>query len=246
MIIKKRLFGLIGKNISYSFSKEYFLYKFNKENITQTRYEIFDLLSINNFESIIRKYLNLQGVNVTIPYKKEVIQYVNDLSNEASAIGAVNTIKIKDNSIIGYNTDAFGFKKSFVKKIHFFHRKALILGFGGTTQAIIYTLKQLKIPYLIVSRNKKGDISYKEINEFILNKYKIIIHCTPVGTFPSTEKFPLLPYEFLTKDHYLYDLIYNPIESNFLKKGAERGATVKNGLEMLYIQAELAWDLWNQ
>lgn len=246
MIIEERLFGLIGKNISYSFSKKYFMSKFNQENITQTHYEIFDLLHINNFEHILRKYVNLQGVNVTIPYKKEIIQYVNDLSDEASAIRAVNTIKIKNNYIIGYNTDAFGFKKSFVKNLQFTHKKALVLGNGRTTQAVIYILKQLKIPYLIVSRNKKGDISYNEINEFILNKYKIIIHCTPVGTYPTTDQYPLFPYEFISKDHYLYDLVYNPVESKFLKKGVKRGAIIKNGLEMLYIQAELAWDLWNQ
>lgn len=245
-MIKERLFGLIGKNISYSFSKEYFSKRFHNENITQTRYEIFDLPSINSFEHILRKYPNLQGLNVTIPYKKEVIQYVNDLSNEASTIGAVNTIKIKDNSIIGHNTDAFGFKKSFVKNIQLPHKKALVLGNGGAAKAVIYVLKQLKIPYLIVSRNKNCDLSYQEINEFILNKYKIIIQCTPMGTFPTIDQSPLIPYKFLTKDHYFYDLVYNPIESKFLKKGAERGAIVKNGLEMLYIQAELSWDIWNQ
>lgn len=246
-MIEERLFGLIGKNISYSFSKQFFTKKFYKENITHTRYEIFDLPDINHFEHILRKYPNLQGVNVTIPYKQAVIQYVNYLSEEAYAISAVNTIKIKDNSIIGYNTDAFGFKKSFVKNLQFFHKKALVLGNGGAAQAVIYVLKQLKVPYLIVSRNKICDISYKEINEMshILNDYKIIIHCTPLGTFPTTDQSPLIPYELLTKEHYLYDLVYNPAESKFLKKGAERGALVKNGLEMLHIQAELAWDLWN-
>lgn len=246
MMIKERLFGLIGKNISYSFSKEYFRYKFIKEKIMHTRYEIFDLPHIKKFEYFLNKNPNLQGVNVTIPYKKEIIQYINDLSDEANTISAVNTIKIKNNSIIGYNTDAFGFKKSFIKNLQFTHKKALILGNGGATQAIIYVLKQLKIPYLIVSRKKKGDLSYKEINEFMLKTYKIIIQSTPVGTFPSIDNSPFIPYEFLTKDHYLYDLVYNPVESKFLKKGAERGAIVKNGFEMFYIQAELSWDLWNQ
>jgi shikimate dehydrogenase len=246
MMIEERLFGLIGKNISYSFSKEYFRYKFNKEKITNSRYEILDLPSIKNFEKNLKKYPNLRGINVTIPYKKEIIQYVNDLSDEASAISAVNTIRIKDNSILGYNTDAFGFKKSFVKNLQSTHKNAIILGNGGATQAIIYVLKQLKVPYLIISRNKKGDISYKEINDFLLKKYKIIIQCTPLGTFPTTNQSPLIPYKLLTKDHYLYDLVYNPVESKFLKKGAKMGAIVKNGLEMLYIQAELSWDLWNQ
>ncbi|AGC66815.1 shikimate dehydrogenase substrate binding subunit [Candidatus Uzinura diaspidicola str. ASNER] len=245
MMLEERLFGLIGKNISYSFSKQYFLNKFNKENITKTRYGIFDLAYINNFEHILRKYPNLQGVNITIPYKKEVIQYVNYLSDEAYAISAVNTIKIKENSLIGYNTDIFGFKKTFAKHLLSTHKKALVLGNGGAAKAVIYVLKQLKVPYLIVSRNKKGDISYKEINEILLNQYKIIIHCTPIGTYPTTDQYPLIPYQFLTKDHYLYDLVYNPLESKFLKKGTESGAIVKNGLEMLYIQGELGWDLWN-
>lgn len=245
-MIKERLFGLIGKNISYSFSKDYFKKKFNKEKITQTRYEIFDLPDINKFEHFLRKKAFLQGVNVTIPYKKAVIKYVNDLSNEAYAIRAVNTIKIKDNRIIGYNTDAFGFKKSFVKNLQLKTAKALVLGNGGAAQAIIYVLKQLKIPYLIVSRKKNCDIYYNEINDFILKKYKIIINCTPLGTYPITDQYPLIPYEFLTKDHYLYDLVYNPVESEFLKKGSESGAFVKNGLEMLHMQAELAWDIWNQ
>lgn len=246
MIVDERLFGLIGKNISYSFSKEYFFNKFNKENITKARYEIFDLPYINNFEHIIRKHPNLQGVNVTIPYKKEVIKYVNYLSDEAYSINAINSIKIKENRLIGYNTDVFGFKKTFIKYLQYNHKKALVLGTGGAAQAVIYVLKELKIPYLIVSRNKKGDISYKEINEILLNQYKIIIHCTPIGTYPSTDKYPLIPYQFLSKNHYLYDLIYNPLESKFLKKGTESGAIVKNGLEMLYIQGELGWDLWNQ
>lgn len=246
MIIEERLFGLIGKNISYSFSKQYFIKKFNKENITNIRYKIFDLPYINNFEHFLRKYHSLKGINVTIPYKKEVIQYVNHLSTEALAISAVNTIKIKENSLIGYNTDAFGFKKTFIKKLQSTHKKALVLGNGGAAQAVIYVLKKLKIPYLIVSRNKKGDISYKEINEILLNQYQIIVHCTPIGTFPTIDQFPLIPYQFLTKYHYLYDLVYNPVDSKFLKKGTESGAIVKNGLEMLYIQGELGWDLWNQ
>ncbi len=201
---------------------------------------------INNFESFIRKYPNLKGVNITIPYKKEIIQFVNYLSNEALEISAVNTIKIKENSLLAYNTDAFGFKKSFVKHLKETHKKALVLGNGGAAKAVIYVLKQLKIPFLIVSRDKKGDISYKEINEIILNQYKIIINCTPLGTFPRTDQCPFIPYQFMTKDHYLYDLVYNPVESKFLKKGIESGAIVKNGIEMLYIQAELSWDLWNQ
>jgi len=245
-MIEERLFGLIGKNISYSFSKEYFLNKFNKENITQSHYDIFDLPYINNFEHLLRSYPNIRGVNITIPYKKDIIQYVNYLSDEALSISAVNTIKIKENSLIAYNTDAFGFKKSFVKHLHSTHKKALVLGNGGAAQAVIYVLKQLNLPYLIVSRNKKGDLSYKEINEKLLTQYNIIVHCTPIGTYPSSDRCPLIPYQFLTKNHYLYDLVYNPVESKFLKKGIESGAIVKNGLEMLYIQGELAWDLWNQ
>lgn len=243
---KDRLFGLIGKNISYSFSKKYFTEKFRDEKIPKARYELFDLPDIENFIPLLARYPELSGLNVTIPYKEDIIPYLTELKAQAREIGAVNTIKIKGDERIGYNTDVYGFEKSFIKHLLPEHRQALVLGRGGAAKAVGYVLKKMGIPFQVVSRGKeKARFSYDSLDKSILEEHQIIINCTPLGTYPYTDQCPLLPYQYLGAQHYLYDLVYNPLESLFLKKGKARGALTQNGLEMLYLQAELAWEIWN-
>ena len=242
---KSKKFGLIGKNIDYSFSKKYFLEKFKKENLDYT-YSNFDIVNISEIESILQNN-SISGYNVTIPYKEEIIKFLDEIDEVAKDIGAVNTIKKIDNKNIGFNTDIIGFEKSLLPLIeNKIPKNALILGSGGASKAIKYVLKKLKITYSTVSRKEgKSEFVYENLNEVILNKFKMIINCSPVGTFPNINNCPNIPYEFLTKDHILYDLVYNPIESLFLKKGRKLGCKTKNGLEMLEIQANESWSVWN-
>ena len=242
---KSKKFGLIGKNIDYSFSKKYFSEKFKKENLDYT-YSNFDIVNISEIESILQNN-SISGYNVTIPYKEEIIKFLDEIDEVAKDIGAVNTIKKIDNRNIGFNTDAIGFEKSLLPLIeNKIPKNALILGSGGASKAIKYVLKKLKINYSTVSRKEgKSEFVYENLNEVILNKFKMIINCSPVGTFPNINNCPNIPYKFLTKDHILYDLVYNPIESLFLKRGRELGCKTKNGLEMLEIQANESWSVWN-
>ena len=215
---KSRKFGLIGKNIDYSFSKKYFSEKFKKENLDCT-YSNFDIENISLIESILQKN-GISGYNVTIPYKQEIIKFLDEIDEVAKAIGAVNTIKKIDNKNIGFNTDSIGFEKSLIPLIE--NKKpdsALILGGGGASKAVKYVLKKIKINYSTVSRKEgKSEFIYENLNDVIINRFKMIINCSPVVTFPYINNCPNIPYEFLTKDHILYDLVYNPIESLFLKK----------------------------
>ena len=242
---KSRKFGLIGKNIDYSFSKKYFSEKFKKENLDCT-YSNFDIENISLIKSILQKN-GISGYNVTIPYKQEIIKFLDEIDEVAKAIGAVNTIKKIDNKNIGFNTDCIGFEKSFLPLIE--NKKpdsALILGGGGASKAVKYVLKKLKINYSTVSRKEgKSEFIYENINDVIINRFKMIINCSPVGTFPNINKCPNIPYKHLTKEHVLYDLVYNPIESLFLRRGRELGCKTKNGLEMLEIQANESWRIWN-
>ena len=242
---KSRKFGLIGKNIDYSFSKKYFSEKFKKENLDCT-YSNFDIENISLIESILQKN-GISGYNVTIPYKQEIIKFLDEIDEVAKAIGAVNTIKKIDNKNIGFNTDCIGFEKSLIPLIE--NKKpdsALILGGGGASKAVKYVLKKLKINYSTVSRKEgKSEFIYENLNDVIINRFKMIINCSPVGTFPNINKCPNIPYKHLTKEHILYDLVYNPIESLFLRRGRELGCKTKNGLEMLEIQANESWRIWN-
>lgn len=236
-----KTYGLIGKNISYSFSRNYFANKFKKEDIKNSQYINFDIDNLSELNNIFNT--DNFGFNVTIPYKEAIIPYLDSLDFHAEKIGAVNTIKLENGKKIGFNTDWIGFKKSIEPLLNSHHTKALILGTGGASKAVIYALDQLKIETLMVSRY--GEISYEDLSEEIIQNHAIIINCTPVGTFPNIDAAPEIPYHFITKNHLAYDLIYNPAETLFLKKCKEKGAVVKNGLEMLEIQAEASWKIWN-
>lgn len=241
-----KTFGLIGKNISYSFSRTYFIEKFKKENI-DAKYYNFDLEEINQFRDVIKEMPDLGGLNVTIPYKQEIITFLDDLAPEAREIGAVNTIQIKGNRLIGYNTDYIGFSESIKPLLKSHHNKALILGTGGASKAIAYALKKLDIEYKFVSRSSgKGKLGYDDLSEEVIKDHNIIINTTPVGTFPDVEEYPEFPVENLTKNHLVYDLIYNPEITQLLALAKKQGATVKNGLKMLELQAESAWNIWNK
>jgi shikimate dehydrogenase len=246
-IVRKR-FGLLGRNINYSFSKGYFTDKFNNENFAGCTYENFDIPEIASFPEIIKNTSNLKGLNVTIPYKETVIPFLDKLSKNAAQIGAVNTIKItKKGKLKGYNTDYYGFKKSLEPLLQPHHKKALILGTGGASKGVAFALDELNIPYTFVSREaKENAIDYSRINATTFDNYQIIINSTPVGTSPNVDAFPLIPYEFFTDKHIAYDLIYNPAETQFLKNAKQQGAQIKNGLDMLIFQAEKAWKIWNK
>ncbi|MFG6686165.1 shikimate dehydrogenase family protein [Mariniflexile sp. HNIBRBA6329] len=239
--------GLLGKNISYSFSRAYFKEKFENEQITDTTYENFDIESIDLFPSIIKNTKNLKGLNVTIPYKEVVIPFLDKVNKKAKAIGAVNTIKItKKGKLVGYNTDCYGFKKTLKPFLKPQHKSALILGTGGASKAIAYTFKELGIPYHYVSRKQSETVSftYDSLTETDIKNHQIIINSTPLGTFPNVEDCPNIPYNGITDNHILFDLIYNPEETKFLRLGKEQQATTINGLNMLKLQAEKAWSIW--
>lgn len=241
--------GLIGFPLGHSFSKNYYLNKFERENITTIDYDLYAIENIESFEKLYHTDKSFKGFNVTIPHKVAVIPFLHELSEEAIAIGAVNCITINQDGpspiLKGFNTDAYGFEESLKPLLKSNHQRALVLGNGGAAKAVLYTLEKLTIPHLIVSRSKEnGDITYDELNEELLAEYQIIINCSPVGTFPKTDQCPAIPYEALNSDHLLYDLIYNPEETLFLQKGKEKGATIKNGYEMLILQADKNWEIW--
>ena len=239
--------GLLGKNISYSFSKTYFKEKFKSEGIIDTEYGNFDLETIDLFPSLIKNTKNLKGLNVTIPYKEAVLPYLDKINKKAKAIGAVNTIKItKKGKLVGYNTDCYGFKKTIKPFLKKHHKNALILGTGGASKAIAYTFKELGIAYHYVSRKQSENINftYDSLTEYNIKDHQIIVNCTPLGTFPNVEDSPNIPYHAINNSHILFDLIYNPEETKFLKFGKAQQATTINGLNMLKLQAEKAWAIW--
>ena len=244
--------GLIGYPLGHSFSAGYFKNKFETEKIEGYSYQNFEISTIDLFPKIISDNPELLGLNVTIPYKEAVIPFLDELSPEAAAIGAVNTIKIiRKNGTIklkGFNTDCHGFKESLKPFLASNHYNALILGTGGAAKAVEYILKEIGIEVMYVSRNasKKNEISYEVLNEIAMKRFPLIINSTPLGMFPKTEVCPDIPYEYLDKNNLLFDLIYNPEETLFLKKGREKGAITLNGLQMLKLQAEKAWEIWTE
>ncbi|AWI27049.1 shikimate dehydrogenase family protein [Flavobacterium pallidum] len=242
-----RQFGLIGRNIDYSFSKAYFTEKFRSEGLEGNTYENFDIADITGFQDIIENNPDLSGLNVTIPYKETVMPFLDKLSKKAKAIGAVNTIKFtKKGKLKGYNTDWFGFTKSIAPLLKTEHKKALILGTGGASKAVAFALEKLGIGYIFVSRNEgRNTITYEQLSPYMMSEYLVVINCTPLGTSPDINAFPDVPYEYFTPEHIAYDLIYNPSETTFLAKAAALGATTKNGHDMLIFQAEKAWEIWN-
>ena len=238
-------FGLIGKDISYSFSKKFFTQKFINEGLNNCSYENYDISSIFELLEVIND-TKIKGLNVTIPYKESVIELLNHIDPIAKKIGAVNTIKIdKQNKLLGYNTDYIGFKQSLESNISN-QKRALVLGTGGASKAIVYALKTLNIKTLLVSRKKREEsITYEDISNQIIKDHTIIINCTPLGTYPNIEECPKIPYQYITERHLCYDLIYNPIKTKFLILSEKEGASIINGNEMLKNQAIESWKIWN-
>lgn len=245
-----RTFGLIGYPLSHSFSKKFFTEKFETENIEGCKYELFPMADAREMMDLIEGNSSLCGLNVTIPHKLNVMPFLTELDNAAAEIGAVNCIAIDRKGetpfLKGYNTDAYGFETSLQPLLESHHQKALIFGDGGAAKAVKYVLNKLGIPFLVVVRNPApGAILYSAITAEILDEYQLLIDTTPLGMLPNLDSFPPIPYQFLTPKHLAYDLVYNPEETAFLTKAKEKGAKIKNGLEMLYLQAERSWFIWN-
>lgn len=242
-----RLFGLIGFPLSHSFSKKYFTEKFEEEGLTNCRYELFPIPSIDMLAGILQTHTELEGLNVTVPYKRQVLSFLDSSKNIPAGVDACNCIQIKNGKLIGHNTDVIGFEKSFTPLIKSHHKKALILGNGGATSAVVYVLKKLSIDFIVVSRelHNNSSLTYKDVDEQVLKECNIIINTTPLGMSPNENTCPDIPYQFISDNHLLYDLIYNPAKTLFLQKGEERGAAIKNGEEMLILQAEESWKIWN-
>jgi len=244
-------YGLVGYPLKHSFSIGYFNEKFSSEKI-EAEYINFEIPDINNFPEIIEANPNLHGLNVTIPYKEKVIPYLDELDKQTAAIGAVNVIKIIRNKggkpkLIGYNSDIIGFTQSMQPLLQSHHKKALILGTGGASKAVFHGLKNLGIEAKFVSRTARfGMLTYEELNAEIIKEYTVIVNCTPVGMYPKVDACPDIPYEAITSEHLLYDLLYNPNITLFMKKGEAKGAVTKNGLEMLLLQAFAAWEIWQK
>ena len=241
-----RLFGLIGYPLTQSFSKIFFDEKIEKERLTDCRFENFQLNSIDEFPGLLNNNPDLKGLAVTIPYKQQVMQFLDDTDGIPGGLKACNCVRIDDGKLSGFNTDHIGFEKSLVPLLNSDHQKALVLGSGGAAEAVIFVLKNLGIEYNIVSRHLHDDstLTYADLSSDVIHENTIIINTTPLGMYPNIDEFPNIPYEYLTPQHLLYDLIYNPEKTQFLKMGEERGATIKNGYEMLVLQAEENWAIW--
>ncbi len=241
-----RLFGLIGYPLAQSFSKKYFTEKFVAENITDAAYELFELNNIEAFPSLLNSHQHLCGINVTIPYKQAVLPYLHHIQAEALAMGAVNCIKVCKGVLTGFNTDAPAFEKSLKPLLQPYHTKALVLGTGGAAKAVVYVLQKLGIEFKYVSRTRNDmNFIYEDLTPGVMEAYLLIVNCTPLGSFPKVDTAPPIPYDSITNAHYLYDLVYNPPITKFLAQGQMKGATIKNGYDMLTGQAELGWQIWN-
>jgi shikimate dehydrogenase len=246
--ISKKTFGLIGKKLTHSFSKGYFANKFKKSNMKGFDYVNFELDNISEFPELLKKDITIAGFNVTIPYKEAIIPYLDKVSKKAKEIGAINTIAIRNGELIGYNTDVYGFENSLAKTMSWkVLDHALILGTGGASKAIQYVLEDLGISYNLISRNKsEKTLTYDELDKQIIKKVQLIVNTTPLGMHPNIDDAPNIPYQYLGPEHLLYDLIYNPEKSLFLKMGEEKGAMIKNGYDMLVLQADRSWQIWNE
>ena len=244
--MNKNVFGLIGYPLTHSFSKKYFDEKFFKEKINDAHFELFSIPNIEAFNELIT-IENLKGLAVTIPYKKLVIPYLNEVDDVVNKLGACNCITIKNGFLKGYNTDVLGFEKSLLQHLNPNNNKALILGTGGAAAAVEFVLEKLNIDYLVVSREAKNNncITYQSLNKETIQSHTLIINTTPLGTFPNVNDCPSIPYQFLSENHLLFDLVYNPSTTKFMQKGLEKGASVANGLDMLVYQAEENWKIWN-
>lgn len=240
-------YGLIGKTLKHSFSKSYFEKKFTQLGLTDHAYLNIELEKIEEVKKLIETNSNLKGFNVTIPYKESIIPFLDELSAEAKAIGAVNCVKIRSGKMIGYNTDVFGFASSVKPFIEPHHNKALILGTGGASKAIAYALKNIGVEVFFASSSKQNATTflYSQLNEHMMRAFKLIVNTTPLGMFPDVNACPDIPYEFLTPEHLCYDAIYNPETTLFLQKAKAQGAVTINGLSMLQLQAEKSWEIWN-
>ena len=240
-------YGLIGKNISYSFSKNFFS-EFFRQNQLECSYENFDIQTIDELQAKVLQNLNLAGLNVTIPYKEQIIPFLDELDEEAREIGAVNTIKFDaKGKMKGFNTDHYGFSKSLLEQGTEIPSSALVLGAGGASKAVAFALKKLSIPFQIVSRKEgKNTLNYNQLTEKQISESLLIINCTPLGTFPEINQFPEIPYSGIGTKHLLFDLIYNPETTIFLQKGAAQGAKIVNGKAMLCYQALRSWEIWNE
>ena len=241
-----RQFGLIGFQLSHSFSKGHFSNYFSTEKILDAQYENYPIESIDLFKSLWENNPSLQGLNVTIPYKKLVIPFLQYPSSVVQSIQACNCIRLYDGALYGYNTDVIGFEKSLLPSLKPHHQKALIFGTGGAAAAVAWVLKKLGIAYQLVSRTaSEGCIAYESLSPEVIEAHTLLIQTSPVGMYPNVDEAPNLPYEAITSKHHLYDLIYNPAETKFLTMGAAQGATTQNGLEMLHLQADASWEIWN-
>ena len=241
-----RLFGLIGYPLSQSFSKKFFTEKFEREGLSDCRYESFSIPSIEDLPGILKAHPDLAGLNVTIPYKQQVLPYLFRKSDQVDRINACNCIKIQENKLTGYNTDAPAFENSLKEKLQPHHTRALVLGTGGAAKAVEFSLRQLKIPFKNVSRKPSAkNFSYDQLTPEHMKEFTLIINTTPLGMYPNVVEAPQIPYHALNANHYLFDLVYNPVKSLFLQKGEEQGASIKNGYEMLVLQAEDSWRIWN-
>ncbi|GAB2825300.1 shikimate dehydrogenase family protein [Ferruginibacter profundus] len=242
-----KVYGIIGYPLGHSFSKKYFTEKFIAEGIADCAYEVFPLQSIEELRPLLVKNPALCGLNITIPHKQSVLAYLDDRPHLPATLSACNCIRIKDGKLSGYNTDIIGFEKSLLPQLKNYHTHALILGNGGAAEAVKFVLNKLNIGFKVVSRklHEGSDLTYADLDEKIINEHLLIINTTPLGTFPNVDECPAIPYNYLTSKHFLYDLVYNPYKTLFLQKGEEHGAATKNGYDMLVIQAEESWRIWN-
>ncbi len=242
----KRLFGLIGYPLSHSFSKRYFSDKFHQEELKDHSYELYPISDISQLPSLLQEHPDLEGINVTIPYKEQVIPFLDELSPVVEEIGACNCIRIRNGKLTGFNTDVIGFEETLSRKLMPHHRHALVLGTGGAAKAVHYVLKKKSVSFVQIGRTKRGEIlDYSSVTPELLSTHTLIINTTPLGMYPNLDEAPELPYEVLTPAHYLYDLVYNPAKTLFLQKGEVYGASIENGADMLVIQADASWDIWN-